>query len=139
MLSSKTVFLVEDDCDDRDFFISALDDIENVTLFDVAGNGSEAIDKLQRSSTLPSMIFMDIKMPIMDGLECLQQLAKDPQMNSIPVVMLSSSTQYRDRARFLGATAFIEKPNSIELLRDKLEDVMQSATHGFTPKYACTV
>ncbi|MEP6734975.1 MAG: response regulator [Chryseolinea sp.] len=125
MLNTKTVLLVEDDVDDQDFFIHVLDEIKNVQLFGVVRNGREALERLRKATILPSIIFMDVNMPVMNGIECLEEMAKDPSVNSIPVVMLSSSVHLRDRARFLGATAFIEKPNSSESLRHSLEQLIQ--------------
>ena len=59
MKKSKSNLLVEDDKDDQSFFINALNKIENTTLYDVANNGKEALDKLKKSVVLPDVIFTD--------------------------------------------------------------------------------
>ena len=73
MNTSKTIFLVEDDKDDQTFFTECIEKIQNATLFGIAENGKEALDKLEKSLTLPDMIFMDINMPYINGLECLTE------------------------------------------------------------------
>src|SRR6187431_1864704 len=120
---SQTTFLVEDDDDDQELFLMALREITDATLFAIANNGREAIERLQKSPTLPAVIFMDIQMPIMDGMECLSKMANDPSMNAIPVVMLSSEIRLKDRALQLGAMAFIKKPNNSLTLSRELEEI----------------
>jgi CheY-like chemotaxis protein len=124
MSSPTTILLVEDDQDDQDLFIMALSGIKEETLFAIAINGKEAIEWLHTSLSLPAVIFMDINMPVMDGMECLSEIAKDPLINSIPVVMLSSDIHQRERAQQLGAVAFIEKPNSTLILQQELENII---------------
>src|ERR1041384_7981528 len=90
MNTQKTIFLVEDDTDDQMFFTECIEKIQNATLFDVANNGREALDKLEKSPTLPDMIFMDINMPYINGLECLTEIIRNPRTKNISVVMLST-------------------------------------------------
>ncbi|MEO8474980.1 MAG: response regulator [Chryseolinea sp.] len=126
MNSQKTILLVEDDEDDQILFMIALKSITNAKLFDVANNGKEALEKLRKSEVLPTMIIMDINMPVMDGIECLSQITKDPRINSVPVVILSSSIEGRQRVRELGATAFIIKQNSTISLQEELKHILES-------------
>jgi CheY-like chemotaxis protein len=121
MKISKSILLVEDDLDDQEFFIEALRDIQNATLYAVVSNGKEALDKLKNSEILPDLIFTDINMPVMNGIECLSELIKNPQTMNIPVFILSSSTPHREIACKLGAKAFIEKPGDTKMLRNQLE------------------
>lgn len=117
----KKIFLVEDDTDDQMFFAEAISEIKNAILFDIANNGKEALDKLKRSAILPDLIFTDINMPVMDGIECLTEIIKDPQIRNIPVVILSTDKGKAELARILGAKAFIEKPSNGKILREQLE------------------
>jgi CheY-like chemotaxis protein len=120
MKTLKTIFLVEDDHDDQEIFITALNGIKDVILFDVATNGKEALSRLRQSIILPSLIVMDINMPVMDGMECLKEIAKDSKINDIPIVILSSSIDLREIVYALGARGFIKKTGNELLLRDKL-------------------
>jgi CheY-like chemotaxis protein len=67
-------------------------------------------------SPRPGIILMDIRMPVMDGIECLQAIKSDPQLKTIPVVMLTTSKQDEDRVRSyeLGCNTFIQKPVDFE-------------------------
>lgn len=60
----------------------------------------------------PGIILMDIRMPVMGGIECLQLIKSDPELKQIPVVMLTTSKEDTDRVRSykLGCNTFIQKP-----------------------------
>lgn len=120
----QTILLVEDDQDDKDFFMIALSNISYATLVDIASNGREAIEKLRESAVLPGVIVMDINMPVMNGIECLTEIVNDPLINKIPVLILSSDTHHRERVRQLGVTEFIEKSSDLRKLRDQLEQAL---------------
>lgn len=121
MTSIKHILLVEDDIDDQSFFISAISKIDNLVLQHISINGIDALDSLLHCTTLPDLIFMDINMPLMNGLECLKEIIKNPYLRNIPVIMLSTSAQQAALTRAMGACAFIQKPGSEELLRSKIE------------------
>src|ERR1043165_892304 len=110
MKKIKSILLVEDNQADRFFFISALKEIENAILFDVAKNGKEALERLENRTVLPDLIFMDINMPVMNGIECLAAIQKKPDTKDIPVVILTTATELIEVVRELGAKAFVEKP-----------------------------
>src|SRR4249919_2109798 len=104
--------------------MEALSEIENATLYDVANNGKEALDRLENSVILPDLIFMDINMPVMNGIECLAEIIKNPQTRNIPVVILSTETKQSALVQTLGAKAFISKPSNGEVLLEKLEQMI---------------
>jgi len=126
MKNSKSIFLIEDDKDDQLFFIEALSGIENASLSHIAGNGKEALTALLKSDSLPDIIFTDINMPVMDGIECLSAISKDPRTRHIPVIVLSSDISKVEAAERTGATAFIEKPSEYGMLRKQLERVINT-------------
>ena len=89
--SLKNIFLVDDDKEDQEFFIEALNKIENAKLYGIASNGKEALDTLKKTDTLPDFIFMDFNMPLMNGIECLFEITNLARTKDIPVLMLSSA------------------------------------------------
>lgn len=123
MKVSKSILLVDDDPDDQLFFIEALEEIKHVTLHGIASNGIEALEKLKDKRFLPDMIFMDINMPKMNGIECLTEIMKNPQLNSIPVIILSTATGQKEITINLGAKAFIKKPSN-GVLKEILEKMV---------------
>ena len=79
-----------------------------------AGNGVEALDKL-RSGELPLsrlLVLLDLNMPRMNGIEFLRHLRADPDLRQIPVVVLTTSSDERDRieAYHLNVAGYIVKP-----------------------------
>ena len=124
MKKLKSILLVEDDEDDQFFFIEAMSKIENATLYAIAKNGKEALNCLENSSTLPDIIFMDINMQIMNGIECLTLIMKNPLICTIPVVMLTTSSAQKELAHTLGAKAYIKKPWDGKLLYAQIEQMI---------------
>ncbi|MGE4069950.1 MAG: PleD family two-component system response regulator [Lysobacterales bacterium] len=86
-----------------------------------ANNGAEAVAKA--SAEKPSMIFMDIIMPDMDGYEACRTLQQNPATKSIPVVFVSSKNQKADQiwAKMQGAKALIGKPYKASEILDTLK------------------
>src|SRR5687767_3922554 len=125
MKESRSVLLVEDDKDDQDTFVLALNDIKNVTLFDIVSNGREALSKLKSSLKLPDVIFMDVQMPLMTGIECMVEMEKDPDLRDVPVVILTTSREQKERALKLGAKAFINKTSNDAKLRADLRQAVE--------------
>ena len=64
----------------------------------------------------PGIILMDIRMPVMDGIECLRSIRSDPRLKTLPVIMLTTSKEDRDRLTSyeLGCNTFIQKPVDFE-------------------------
>ena len=119
------IVVAEDSADDLFFLKRRLTQagIQNpVVSFE---NGRKAVEFLQRidaagseSSPRPCLIFLDIKMPLMSGLEVLEWARDQPALASIPSVVLSGSTAESDiaRVRELGASEYLIKPAAIEVL-----------------------
>lgn len=124
MKQLKSVLLIEDDEDDQWFFIEAIKDISNVSLYHVANNGSAALDKLKNSAILPDIIFSDINMPLMNGIECFLEIIKTPRTRHIPVVFISSDTSKKELVYKLGAKAFIEKKSDKQTLSELLKQIV---------------
>ena len=121
MNGSKRVLLVEDDKDDQYIFVEAMSGIQNASLYDIANNGKEALDMLESAAFLPDLIFMDLNMPVMDGMECLAEIVKNPQTTNIPVVILSGDISKAEHIRKAWGKPFITKSGNTDALRRKLE------------------
>jgi len=128
MKVSKTILLIEDDKDDQEFFIEAINSIKNAVLYFVANNGMEAIAKLNNSPVLPDIIFSDINMPLMDGIECLSHIRMNPHTRNIPVVILTTDTSRIALVLKMGANAFIKKPSAGKKLRGLINEIINPCT-----------
>ena len=126
MPAHKKILLVDDDSDDQLFFTDALSevnpDIECIT----AKNGLEAIVHLKTISPMPTIIFLDLNMPFMNGFECLAELQKENKFKNIPVVIYSTSSNTIDveRTKEMGAKHFMTKPSDFNILKTKLREIL---------------
>lgn len=128
MKALKSILLIEDDKDDQDFFIEAISELENVSMYDIANNGQVALEMLDHPVAYPDFIFMDIDMPLMNGIECMCEMTKMPLVNKIPVIFLSSSTSFMEKVRSLGAIAFLEKQPDGIVLRNRIEEMINTVS-----------
>src|SRR5687768_2497408 len=110
-----SVLLVDDDEDDITIFQLALQSIDQQIQLRFSQSGYEALELLKKiSSDFPSVIFLDLNMPRLNGLECLAQLKVNEIWRDIPVVILSTSGDEKDKRKAfeLGAIGFVSKPHS---------------------------
>ena len=75
-----------------------------------AGNGSEALKLLADSHSRPTVILLDLEMPILDGWGFLSERRKDPLLADIPVVIVSGYHDVARKAKDAGAVAVVRKP-----------------------------
>jgi CheY-like chemotaxis protein len=122
------IFLIDDDEDDQLLFKQAIEFINPMLQYDTATNGKIALDRLKSSPSLPDIIFLDLNMPVMNGLEFLIQIKKEDALSQIPVGIFTTSDVLRDRelTKEFGAQFFLTKPNDFQVLRKKLEQVLSA-------------
>lgn len=89
-----------------------------------AGNGKEALEIL--ADNWVDLIFADINMPVMTGVEMIERMAEDGLLKSIPVVVISTegSTTRVEHLKQKGVTAYLRKPFQPEQLRDIVQDIL---------------
>lgn len=120
MANQKSILLVEDNPDDIELTLRALEknNIKNEII--VAKNGVQALDFLfcagkhegRDPNEMPSLILLDLKLPKIDGLEVLRKIRADERTRLLPVVILTSSKEERDlfRGYSLGTNSYVRKP-----------------------------
>ncbi len=116
---SKNILLVEDDPQDAELTLAALEEYRLGNQVAVVDNGAEALDYLYRRGKFtaraggnPVVVLLDLKMPKVDGLEVLKAIKADEHLKVIPVVVLSSSRETSDLAECYqhGVNAYVVKP-----------------------------
>jgi CheY-like chemotaxis protein len=117
-----TVLFVDDDVDDREFFMDALSYVDSQITCLLAKNCEQALDMLNATEPLPGYVFLDIHMPAMDGKGCLTQIKNNPRLRSVRVVMYSTTSDEELMGLYkeLGATYFLVKPPTFKGLCDSL-------------------
>jgi CheY-like chemotaxis protein len=115
----KRIMLAEDNANDIELTMTALRENHLLNEVVVVRDGAEALDYLfkrnahaNRAGGNPAVLLLDLKMPKVDGIEVLRQVKADPQLRTIPVVVLTSSREERDLVRTydLGVNAYVVKP-----------------------------
>jgi len=121
------ILLVEDNEDDVFLMERALEKASIERPMHVAQDGRQALEYLQavgqyadrNSFPIPSLIFLDLKLPFVQGFQVLEWINQQPSLKKIPVVILTSSSEQsdRDKAEALGARSFLVKPPTADMLR----------------------
>ena len=115
----RRILMAEDSRNDVELTLAALAEHHLANQVDVVSDGAEALDYLyrrgahaNRSNGDPVLVLLDLKMPKVSGLEVLRQIKSDPALQTIPVVMLTSSREEGDllQSYRLGVNAYVVKP-----------------------------
>jgi CheY-like chemotaxis protein len=121
MVTAIDVLLVEDDPGDVLMTREAFEDYKIRNTLHVATNGVEAMQFLKkqgefRDAPTPDLILLDLNLPKMDGREVLAAVKEDPELRSIPIVVLTTSEAEEDviRSYSLHANAYVTKPVDFE-------------------------
>lgn len=122
--SAVEILLVEDNPYDVEMTVQALQENNLANHIEVLRDGAEALDFLfcegkfahRRVEDVPKVILLDLKLPLVDGLEVLERVKSDSRTHRIPIVVLTSSREQPDIARCyqLGVNSYIVKPVDFE-------------------------
>jgi two-component system, response regulator len=130
----KNILLVDDSENDVKLIKAALEEAHFGNEIVVAEDGEEALDFLYKrgkfaddKSEDPVFILLDIKMPLMDGIEVLKIIRADDAFNKIPVIMLTSSRDSHDLKECYdsGANSFVVKPVNINDFMEVVKELGQ--------------
>jgi len=117
MTTRRAVLIVDDDPFIRKLIVTTLEGVAEFKLHE-ASDGEEAVHAAR--ALAPRLVFLDIDMPKMDGIEACRRMRAEPTMSGSKIVMLTATAEdaARVRARHAGADYFLTKPFSpLELLR----------------------
>jgi len=124
--------IAEDDVDDQEIFSIAIQELDDPYDCTYTLNGIDALEHLTNGMLLPDYIFLDLNMPRMNGIQCLEEIKKQPRLSHIPVVIYSTSSGqcFIDDALLHGAVTFITKPSRISDLVSILKDFFTNQIGG---------
>ncbi|MCE3228186.1 MAG: response regulator receiver protein [Bacteroidetes bacterium] len=125
----KICLLVEDDIDDQELFDLCLKKTGKNVICSKCNNGAEALNLLKSDPDyVPDVIFLDVNMPKMNGLECLQKIREMTRFNNTRIFVYSttSDNMIEKKSKDLGAQGFIAKTTRLEELIIQLEGIFAS-------------
>ncbi|MDB6073398.1 MAG: two-component system response regulator [Verrucomicrobiaceae bacterium] len=127
------ILLVEDNPEDLELTIRALRKAQLANHIQVTRDGAEALEFMfgegryagRDINDLPKLILLDLKLPMVDGLEVLQRIKADPRTAAIPTVVLTSSKEQNDvvASYRLGVNSYIVKPVEFEGFAKAVQDL----------------
>jgi CheY-like chemotaxis protein len=143
MIAGPTVLYAEDDPNDAFFMQRAFARLQRAPSLQIVSNGRMAVDYLsgvgefsaREKHPLPEIVFLDVKMPELSGLEALSWIRSRREFNSMLIVMFTSSTQESDveYSRRSGANAYFVKPSNADYLFRLVESVI-AASRAVSPE-----
>ena len=125
MQKSISCLLIDDDDDDQEIFSMALKDLKDPVHCAFANDGIHALELLNNGSYTPDVIFLDMNMPRMNGIQCLGELRKMNRLKHIPVYIYSTSKDpfSAEAVKLLGAKGYLVKPSDVPALTNMLAEV----------------
>ncbi|HEX2922286.1 MAG TPA: response regulator [Bacteroidales bacterium] len=121
------IILADDDEDDRTFFKEALQEMKVKTRVTLVNDGIQLMNYLnQPGNSLPNVVFLDLNMPLKNGMDCLIEIRKNKRLKDLAVAIYStsSSEEYIEEAFVKGANIYIKKPDDFNILKVILEQVI---------------
>lgn len=116
--------LIDDDKDDCDIFCEAATQVSECKCHCVH-NAVDALSMLDKTQKLPTCIFLDINMPVMNGFTVLTHIKSNPKLAGIPVIMYSTTQNQKEAEKCLdlGADRFLRKTSDYRKLVNSLREV----------------
>ena len=126
MQNSLTLLLIEDDMIERMKFSRTLNKLGFKHQVTEAKNGEEALEALDRKDNMPDIIFLDLNMPRLNGLEFLKRLKNDPELKFIPTIILTTSNNLQDilECYKTGVAGYVLKPLKYDDYVDKIDKIL---------------
>jgi two-component system, cell cycle response regulator DivK len=125
-MARKKILVVEDNLDNRRILVYRLKRIGDFEIFE-ANNGQEALNLVEKDT--PDLIFMDLKMPVMDGWEATRRIRSTEVGRSVPIIALTAQAMAGDEQKALaaGCDDYVAKPIvDPQVVREKLERLLAS-------------
>jgi CheY-like chemotaxis protein len=122
----RRILLVDDDQDDQEIFLTAMQALSGQTDYTVIGSAVTALKQLRAGEIVTDLIFLDLNMPIMSGQQFLFQIKAHDKLKEIPVIILSTSSRAETirEVKRLGAHDFITKPDKFDALKNILDSIL---------------
>ncbi len=126
--------MVEDDPSDREIFTLALEEVDDVQA-EMFSSGIDMLERLE-AGDIPDVLFLDLGLPDMGGAEIIAQIREMPTTATLPIVMLSGTTDLDrvDHAYRNGANVYFQKPDSITATTNLFAHTRDHWSRAILPK-----
>ncbi len=120
MSRRKKILLVDDEAGMRQIMKQILKELGDFEFYEAA-NGVSAVTEALRAK--PDIIFLDVLMPVLDGVETLKQIKEEDDIKNIPVIMVTSESSLKVVREVIkqGAADYIVKPFELKTLQEKAQ------------------
>jgi CheY-like chemotaxis protein len=127
LMTYERILLIEDDDDDRSFFLEAVRQINPALNVSSLSAADEALEKLVSGEIKVDIIFLDLNLPRMKGAEFLEKIKLAGDLKKIPVIVLTTASDpdTMEIIKKFGAKAFITKPGSLDELQRTLGAILR--------------
>lgn len=132
-MKGTTILLVEDTADDEHLVKRVLTKVNLINNLFVVRDGAEALDYLfgtgayaqRNTAQMPAVVFLDLKLPKISGLEVLRRIRADARTQRLPVVIFSSSQEEQDliQSYNLGTNSYVRKPVDFTEFTDAIQQM----------------
>lgn len=122
------IIIAEDDTDDAEIMFEIFNSNPNFDKVSLVTNGEELLNYLgNNSNPVPDIILTDINMPILNGIEALQRILSNDELNKIPCFVYSTSINpaYKEKCDALGVKAYLIKPYSIQEFKEIPKSILR--------------
>lgn len=122
------IILTDDDKEEHSLFQDAMAGLKMSHSLQFFSNGKELIDYFNsEDAEIPHILFLDLNMPIMSGMDCLKYLRSDERFKDLPIAIYSTSSTEKDieDTFVLGANVYLTKPDNFNKMKEGLNTVMR--------------
>lgn len=120
------IYLIDDDQEDQEIFDMALYETGVSAQLQCFNSATSVIDVLKNGKKVPDFMFLDLNMPKINGLECLQMLSSENFTTKSRVIIYSTSSNEKDvhQTKALGAHDYLVKPTNFGHLVQSIKDIL---------------
>jgi CheY-like chemotaxis protein len=136
MLNNFNIYYADDDIDDLNIFVDAANEISSSLQVITQENGDDLIRNLNNPSPRPSLVFLDLNMPMKNGYEILKEIKQADHTKDLPVIIFSTTSDVNaiHNTRMLGANYYIPKPSTFNSLKNAIRHCLSINWDTFMPK-----
>lgn len=127
MMNPKKILIIDDDPDDQEFLLEAIHELYPDAHNVIKSDGAAALEYIEHNPPPPTLIFLDLNMPLVDGYEFLSKFKNRPRNNSSRIIIYTTSSHPNDmaRTRELGADDFMTKVADLGVLKKRIRQVVE--------------